>query len=155
MSQYSLYRPGAGTPWVSLGQLQRELNSLFDRPTWSSATLGGLRGVFPPVNFFETTDAYVLTAELAGVASEDINVSIEGTTITLEGERKIDFGDFDDAKMHRRERQAGKFRRAFTLPAKVDAEKVEAIHRNGVLMVRVPKSPEAQPRQIAVQVEQS
>jgi HSP20 family protein len=127
------------------------MNSLFEHRAGPALTPGGWQGVFPPVNLYETTDAYVLTAELAGVEPEDIDVSLEGSTISIQGERKIDFGSYENASTHRRERQSGTFRRAFSLPRKVEADKVEAAHRNGVLMIRVPKSPEARPRQIAVQ----
>ena len=68
--------------------------------------------------------------------------------MTLSGQRKIDYGD--GASVHRAERQSGSFRRAFELHAPVEADKVEAVHRNGVLMLRLPKTPEAQPRQISV-----
>jgi len=149
MAQYSVYRPLAGTP-LSLDQLQREMNSLFDRRAGLAPRPGGWRGVFPPVNLYETTDAYVLTAELAGVEPDEIDVSLEGSTISIQGERRIDFGNHENANMHRRERQAGAFRRAFSLPDRVESDKVEAVHRNGVLMIRVPKSPEAKPRQIEV-----
>jgi len=151
MAEYSVYRPWSGTPWASLGQLQREMNSLFDHRSGLAPTPGGWQGVFPPVNLYETADAYVLTAELAGVEPDDIEVSLEGSTISIQGVRNIDFGSYENASMHRRERQSGNFRRAFSLPRKVEADKVEAAHRNGVLMIRIPKSPETRPRQIAVQ----
>jgi len=149
MAELSVYRPFAAGPWASLDQLQREMNSLFDRRAGLAA--GARAGAFPPVNFYETEDAYILTAELAGVDPADIQVSLEGSTLSIHGERKIDFENHEGASIHRRERQAGSFRRAFSLPAKVESDKVEAVHRNGVLMLRVPKSPEAKPRQIAVQ----
>jgi HSP20 family protein len=103
------------------------------------------------VNLYETADAYVLMAELPGLESDDIQLSLEGSTVTLQGERKIDYADQEGTAVHRRERQVGSFRRAFELPGRIDAEKVEAKHRNGVLLVRLPKSPEDQPRHISVQ----
>jgi HSP20 family protein len=145
-----MYRPWAAAPWSALDQLRREMHGLFDRfggaPAWSTEA----RGVFPAVNLYETADGYQLTAELPGVQPNDIHVSIEGSTVLLEGERKIDYSTRKETSLHRRERQTGAFRRAFELPAAVDAEKVEAVHRNGVLMLRLPKSAEAQPRQVAV-----
>jgi HSP20 family protein len=107
--------------------------------------------VFPAVNLYETADAYVLMAELPGIQSDEIQVSLERSTITLRGERKIDYANQEGASLHRRERQVGRFHRAFELPAMIDADKVEAVHRNGVLLLRLPKSPEDQPRQISVQ----
>ncbi|MDJ0785179.1 MAG: Hsp20/alpha crystallin family protein [Myxococcota bacterium] len=138
-------------PWGSLfDELRRDLDGLFDhygagRPVASS------RGVFPPVNLEETSEGFVLTAELPGVAPADIQVSLEGATVMIQGERKPHPATPEEHAVHRRERRTGSFRRAFELPATIDAEKVEAFHRNGVLELRLPKAPEFQPRQINVQ----
>jgi HSP20 family protein len=105
--------------------------------------------VFPAVNLYEREDAFVLTAELPGVRPEDVEVTLEGSTVSIRGERKIEYPE-GDTSVHRRERQSGSFRRAFELPVPIDADKVEAIQRNGVLMLRLPKSAEHQPRQISV-----
>lgn len=149
MAQYSWMRPWP-EPWSAFDQLRREMEGLFDRFSGAPAWSGDWRGVFPAVNLYETADAYHLTAELPGVESDDIHVSLEDSTLVLQGERKIDYATRKETSLHRRERQAGGFRRAFELPAAVDADKVEAVHRNGVLMLRLPKAPEAQPRQISV-----
>jgi len=151
MAQFSLYRPWAANPTRDIDRLRREMDTLFSRFADPSPLSASWRGVFPAVNFYETTDAYVLTAELPGVGPDDIDVSIEGTTVTLRGERKIEYAQEEGTSVHRAERQAGSFRRAFELPAAIDVDKVEAIHRNGVLMLRLPKRPEAQPRQISIQ----
>lgn len=151
MAHYGLYRPWAAESWGGFDQLRREMDALFSRFAAPSSSLStGWRGVFPAVNLYETADAYVLTAELPGVGPDDIQVSLEGSTLTLQGERKIDYVGQEDTSLHRRERHAGTFRRAFELPAVIDAEKVEAVHKNGVLLLRLPKTPEAQPRRISV-----
>ena len=152
MAQISLYRPWAGDSWRErdLDQLRREMDTLFSRFATTSPLSNSRRGVFPAVNLYETADAYVLTAELPGVAPDDIQASLMDSTVTLQGERKIDYADQEDVSVHRAERQAGSFRRAFELPAAIDPDKVEAVHNNGVLMLRLPKTPEAQPRQISV-----
>ena len=108
-------------------------------------------GVYPPVNLHETEEAYVLTAELPGVAPEAIDVSLEGTTVTISGERKIDYAAGDGTAVHRRERQSGHFTRAFELPTKFDLDRVEARHRDGVLELHLPKSAETRARTIPVQ----
>lgn len=150
MAQYSLQRPWAGAPWGgSFDQLHREMDALFNRFGGREPASGG-QGVFPAVNLYETADVYVLTAELPGVDPGNIHVSIEGSTVTLEGERKADYAQ-EGISLHRRERQAGSFRRAFQLPAAIQADAVEANHRHGVLTLRLPKTPEHQPRRIAVQ----
>lgn len=150
MAQYSVYRPWAADPWREFDALRREMDALFHRVGGGKPGASRARGVFPPVNLYETAEAYVLTAELPGVEPDDIQVSLEGSVVTLRGERKIDYSAEQDANLHRVERQAGDFRRAFELPAAIEADKVEAVHRNGVLMLRLPKSPEHQPRQISV-----
>ena len=147
MAQYRLYRPGLG-PWSGFDDLRREMDAVFNR--FAGGAGDARRGVFPAVNLYETADAYMLTAELPGVDPEDIEISLEGSTVTLRGERKIDYGS-EAGAVHRRERQSGAFRRAFELPADVEGEKVEAVHRNGVLMLRLPKTPERQPRRISIQ----
>jgi HSP20 family protein len=91
----------------------------------------------------------VLTAELPGVDSSDIEIQIENNRVTLGGERKIEHPA--DASVHRTERAAGRFRRSVELPAEVDAEKAQASHKHGVLMLRVPKAERHQPRRISVQ----
>jgi HSP20 family protein len=152
MAQYSLYRPWAAAPWGGpLDQLRQEMDAVLNRFGTGTAPSSSWRGVFPAVNLYEAADAYVLMAELPGLENEDIQVSLERSTVTIEGERKIDYANQEGVSLHRRERQVGSFRRAFELPALIDADKVEAVHQNGILMLRLPKSPEDQPRQISVQ----
>ena len=146
MAQFSLLRSREPEPWGLFGDLRREMDALFDRFVGTPAS--GVRGVFPAANLYETRDAYVLTAELPGVAPEDLHVSLEGATVLLEGQREI--AAPEGTSVHRTERRSGHFRRAFQLPVPVDAEKIEARHRNGVLTLRLPKAPEHQARQITV-----
>lgn len=146
MAQYWLSNPWSGDPWASLDQLHRGLDELLGR----SGTRPARRaGGFPPVNLYESPDAYVLSAELPGLRSEDIEVQIEGNRVSLRGERSIEHPE--DASVHRAERRAGGFRRTIELPVDVDADKAEAAHRHGVLLLRVPKSEAHQPRRVAVQ----
>ena len=149
MAQYSLLRPWAADPWGEIDQLRRDMDALFTRYGRGSAR-SGRRGAFPAVNLYETADAYVLTAELPGVATSDIEITLEGSTITLHGQRKFEYTSDEETSVHRLERESGRFRRAFEMPAELDADKIEAVHKNGILMLRMPKVPEAQPRQIAV-----
>ena len=153
MTQYTVHRTGhlasRRPAWSGLfDDLRRELNTSWDVGNRRAVRS---RGVYPPVNLEETDDAFILRAELPGVAPEDIDVSLEGSTVTLSGERKIDYAAGNGTAIHRRERQSGHFRRAFELPSKIAVDQAEATHRAGVLELRLPKAPEAQPRQIAVQ----
>ena len=146
MTQLDLLRPWGQDPWGGYGALRREMDELFDRFGTFSPALA--RGAFPALNLYETEDAYVLTAEVAGIAPEDLEISLEGSTVTLRGERKV--ASEEGASVHRNERPLGAFRRAIDLPVPIDGEKVEATHRHGVLTLRLPKAPEHRPRQISV-----
>lgn len=150
MAHYHVHRTGRPAPrgaWSDLfDQFLRETSAL-PQPGRTVQPAG----VYPPVNLLETADAFILTAELPGVAPEDIDVSIEGSTVTLSGERKIEYSAGDGVAVHRRERPSGHFRRAFELPSRIEVDQAEASHRAGVLELRLPKRPEARPRQIAVQ----
>ena len=124
---------------------------LYDRGAGADPRNVRSRGVYPLVNLHETADAFILTAELPGVATADIDVSLEGKTVTLSGERKIEYAAGNGTAVHRRERQSGHFRRAFELPTPFDISAAEAKHRAGVLELRLPKTEESKPRQIEVQ----
>lgn len=145
MAQLDLLRPWGQHPLGGFGAFRREMDELFDRFGTSSPALGN---TFPALNLYETEDVYVLTAEIPGVAPADLEISLEGSTVTLRGERKV--ANEDGASVHRSERPSGPFRRAIDLPVPIDGEKVEATHRHGVLTLRLPKAPEHRPRQISV-----
>ena len=114
---------------------------------------GGGRSWMPAVDIFETNDSeYVVKAELPDVKREDIGVTFENGVLTLTGERKAEF-DQNTGTYHRSERAYGRFSRSFTLPATVDANRIHAAYKDGVLTIRVPQREEAKPRQIAVDVE--
>jgi HSP20 family protein len=105
----------------------------------------------PAVDIVETEDALVLKADLPDVKLEDIDVRVENETLTIKGERKFE----KEEKIkgyHRIERSYGAFMRSFTVPASLEAEKVSAEYKNGVLTVTLPKREEAKPRQVKVQV---
>ena len=132
--------------WPSTS-LMREMESfLRDAGQWS-----GPRGerAFPAVNVTQDTDRFYLRAELPGMRSEDLDLSVDGNKITLRGRRDIP-AESDDVSFHRRERVAGTFARTVALPADVSTSEVSATYRNGILTVVAPKAPEAKPRQIAV-----
>ena len=145
MARYWISNPWANDPLASYDQLRRGMDELFERV---GARTTRRAGAFPPVNLYEAANEYVLTAELPGLSGDDIDISVERNRVTLRGERKIEHPS--DASLHRVERQGGVFRRTIELPVDVDADKAQAVCRNGVLMLQIPKAPEHQPRQIAV-----
>lgn len=149
MAYFNVQRSRPVTPWSALfDDFFRDFDTASSRP---GATLSASRGVYPAVNLYEDGKGYVLTAELPGVSPEAINVSLEGATVTLQGERKIDYAAAEGTSVHRRERQSGSFRRAFELPTEIDVDAAKAVHKNGVLTLHLPKLPENKPREIAVQ----
>jgi HSP20 family protein len=107
----------------------------------------------PPVDIFETNDhEVVLQAELPDLKRDDIKLTFENGVLTIQGERKLS----DEVKRenyHRTERQHGTFSRSFTLPNTVDAARISASYKDGLLTVRLPQREEARPKQIAVNVE--
>ncbi len=105
-------------------------------------------GVFPLINLTETKQAYILRAELPGVKAEDLDIQATGRNISISGERKIETDQ--NATYHRRERDAGRFSRALTLPGDIDRDNIEASLKDGVLTVTVPKSEKAKARQIEI-----
>ena len=105
-----------------------------------------------PVDIYQTGDQeLVLKAELPGMAREDIDITVENFVLTIKGEKKF-AGDVKEEQFHHAERRYGTFSRSFSLPQTVDAGKVSAEHKNGVLTVRLPLREEAKPRQIKVEV---
>ena len=126
-----------------------------DMDRWTRAMIGrpDMRWlspkVFPAVNITENDDRYVVHAELPGIKADDIELQVKGRNLTLSGERKIR-GEDKGAKYHRREREAGRFSRVIGLPGDIDADGVDAKMVNGVLMVHIPKSAAAKPKQITV-----
>jgi HSP20 family protein len=106
----------------------------------------------PPVDIYESDDhQLVLSAELPDMSRENIDITVENFVLTIKGEKKF-VGEVKEERVHHIERRYGTFSRSFTLPQTVDAEKVSAEYKNGVLTVRLPLREEAKPRQIKVDV---
>lgn len=106
----------------------------------------------PPVDIFETPGHdLVIKVELPDVNREDVEVTVENNVLTLRGEKKLP-ADVKEEQFRRVEREYGPFSRSFTLPNTVDASKVSAEFKNGVLTVRLPFREEAKPRTITVEV---
>jgi HSP20 family protein len=106
----------------------------------------------PPIDIYQTGEhELVLKAELPEMTREDIDVTVENFVLTLKGEKKLG-ADVKEEQFHHIERRYGPFSRSFSLPRTVDAGKVSAEYKNGVLTVRLPLREEAKPRQIKVDV---
>jgi HSP20 family protein len=126
------------------------MERLFD----SLAGYSGLRssGVFPAINVSEDTESLYVRAELPGTKLDDLDITMENDTLTIAGEREHVTED-ESVSYHRREREWGAFRRSFSLPVRIDPDKVEARYTDGILTVVLPKAAEARPKQIAVKAD--
>jgi HSP20 family protein len=103
----------------------------------------------PPVDIYETDDAFMLKAELPGFSKEDVNIEVHENRLIIRGERKRE-SEAKEEQYHRLERAYGRFERAFWLPTTVDTEKIQATFKDGVLELRLPKSAAAKPKQIPI-----
>ena len=103
----------------------------------------------PHFDVNETKDAYVINADLPGVKDEELDVSLSGNLLTIRGKREEEHRE-EGESYYTLERSHGSFARSFTMPDGVDAENVTADLKQGVLTLRIPKEPEAQPKRIAI-----
>ncbi len=130
------------------GEMDRVLGDFVGNlPRWGIAPWAGARQ-FPPLNIWEDQDALYAEAELAGVASENVDVSVVGNELSISGERQA--RQEEGVAYHRQERGQGAFRRTLRLPVEVDADAVSAQLKDGILTVRLPKAAAAKPRKINV-----
>jgi HSP20 family protein len=136
------------SPLDELERMRNELDRLAGNFTGTVFKLP-TDGVFPLVNVTEDQNNYYVRAELPGVKTEELDLSVTGEALTLAGERKLP-EESENASYHRREREAGTFSRVISLPARLDVDKVKAHAEDGVLTVVLPKAESAKPRQIAV-----
>ena len=145
-------------PFGELSHLQDRINRAFDaygRAPGQNRNDEGLMTTgswAPPVDIYQSTDQeLVLKAELPDIAPEDIELNVNNDTLTISGEKRLS-NEVKEDQYHRIERRYGHFSRSFSLPSSVDATKISAEHKNGVLTVRLPAREEAKPRQIKVDV---
>jgi HSP20 family protein len=108
----------------------------------------------PAVDVYEDAQRLVLKLEVPGIRREDLDIRVEGRTLTVKGERKFESEEKEE-NFHRIERRYGSFVRSFTLPATVNTEEVSATSADGVLSISLAKKAEAKPKQIQVQVGQA
>jgi HSP20 family protein len=137
-------------PFREVMSLQNRMNSLFREMSEGESPLSTASFV-PAVDIYEDSKKVVLKLEVPGIEEKDLDVRVENNTLTVKGERKFDKEEKEE-NFHRIERRYGSFYRAFTLPPTVDTEHVGATYQNGVLKLELSKKPEAQPKQIKVNV---
>jgi HSP20 family protein len=136
------------SPFEEMEWMRRQMDRILNTARGDYAAAPSA-GVFPLTNISEDADAYYVRAELPGIKSDDLEISITGNKLTISGERKIP-SEGENVKYHRREREAGSFSRIITLPDAGDAAKVQARAANGVLAIVIPKVEAAKPKQITI-----
>lgn len=152
IARYNVPTSAVWQPFSPFFGLKNELDRLFENE-FANFTSGGelLRTWNPAVDVLEDKDTVTVKAELPGFNKEDIDVSLDKGVLTISGERKSE-KQHDQVRGHRVERFSGSFRRSVTLPVQVNAGKVGAQYRDGVLTVTLPKSDEAKRKQIEIKV---
>ena len=150
------WRLGRDPIWAEFSRIQRHLDDL-------ARNMGGAArspfehvwrpgAIFPALNVTKWDNSYVVTAEIPGMQAENLDIKVEGETLTIKGERKPEnLGE--GVSYHRKERATGTFQRSLTLPSNVEPDDVKANYEDGVLTITIPMAKSAQPKQIAVTTE--
>jgi HSP20 family protein len=144
MMMYRTFR----TPsiWREMDRLQSDMNRLFNQ--YYPARLRTAPS-YPAVNIWSNDDGLFVSAEMPGVGVKDLDISVNGDTLTISGERAVDEIP-EGTHFHRQERKFGEFSRTIQLPFAVDADKVEASFKDGVLSITLPKVEAEKPKQISI-----
>ncbi len=137
-------------PFREVMALQNRVNNLFREMNEGESPLTTASFV-PAVDIYEDSKKVVLKLEVPGIEEKDLDVRVENNTLTVKGERKFEKEEKEE-NFHRIERRYGTFYRSFTLPSTVDSEHINASYTNGILKLELSKKPEAQPKQIKVNV---
>ena len=143
------------SPWSDVqsefGRLQNEMNSLFGRYRGANGRSFAQES-FPALNIWENDDQLFVEAELPGMEMNDLEIYVNGgNQLSIKGERKLPSSN--EGTWHRRERGYGKFARVIEIPHLVDADKVQASFKHGVLTITLPKQEASKPRKIEVKAE--
>jgi len=138
-------------PFREVVSLQNRVNSLFRDLNEGGESPLTTASFVPAVDIYEDPQKVVLKLEVPGIDEKDLDVRVENHTLTVKGERKFAQEEKEE-NFHRIERRYGSFFRAFTLPSTVDTENVAASYNAGVLKLELTKKPEAQPKQIKINV---
>jgi len=133
-------------PFDALFQFQEALDSLRASSWLDAGPSGG--GTYPPLNVFSKGDDIVMIAEVPGIDKSELQVQVKGSTLRIAGIKRTRYGE--QAGVHRRERLSGTFDRAIALPVEIDADRVKAECRDGILAVYLPRAERDKPRSIAV-----
>lgn len=129
------------TIFDDLYQINRDLNKFLKTGSRNRAS-------WPEVNIYESQDQYTIVCRTPGIAKEDISITFKDNSLKITGEKKAEKPEKHN--YHLKERGSGKFERNVLLHDKIDDSKIDAQMKNGLLLVKVPKAPEAQPKSITI-----
>lgn len=140
--------------WTNVSSLQNEINRMFDQffRGWDFSGFVQEAGTWSPsIDLSETDDNIVVKAEIPGIDPKEVNISIQENNLILKGEKKEEKEE-KGKNYYRMERRYGKFSRSIELPASVDIDKINAVCKNGIIEITLPKKEEVRPKQISVKV---
>jgi HSP20 family protein len=131
-------------PFETLFNLQQALDT-YRQSDWLESSPSGT-GPYPPVNVFRKGDDFVIIAELPGVRKSDLDIQVKNNAIRIAGTKTVQYPE--KASLHRRERASGRFDRTFTVPVRIDADRVKAEYHDGILALYLPRAEQDKPRSI-------
>ncbi|HTB44305.1 MAG TPA: Hsp20/alpha crystallin family protein [Acetobacteraceae bacterium] len=133
-------------PFGTISSLQQALDAFRSSGWLASSPSGG--GSYPPLNMFRKGDDFIIITEVPGINKADLELQVKGNTIRLAGTKRVSYPE--KASLHRRERLAGRFDRAVTLPVQIDADGVKAECRDGILALFLPRAERDKPKSIQI-----
>ena len=135
------------SPFDALLEFQRSLDAFRDS-SWLEDSVSG-SGAYPPLNVFSKGDDIVIITEAPGVRKSDLNIEVKDNTVRISGKKEPRYGG-DRVSLHRRERPFGSFDRTLSLPVHVDADRVKAEVRDGILALYLPRAERSKPKTISI-----
>ncbi len=132
-------------PWRELERMRRDIDNIF-----SGEGRVGVNYTFPLFNVYDGKENFVVTAELPGMAKDDVSISFVEGTLTISGTKKP-LDKVKDMTVIRQERSEGSFEKSIRIPSKVEQDKISASFSDGILSVTLPKAEEAKPKTIAIE----
>jgi len=133
-------------PFQALFDFQHALNARRQSNWMRDATTS--HGAYPPINMFRKEDDFVAIIELAGIDKADLDIQAKDNTVRLSGKKAASYPEGVSA--HRRERVFGTFDRTITVPVRIDADKIKAEYRDGILALFIPRAEDDKPRKVAI-----
>ena len=133
-------------PFGALFEFQEALEAL-RASSWLESGPSGA-GSYPPINVFRKGDDFVLITELPGIKKSELEIQVKENTVRIAGSKDVSYPQ--KAGLHRRERLAGRFDRALTLPIQIDADQTKAEYRDGILALFLPRAERDKPKLVKV-----